>query len=100
MRSSPYYCPACDLRIRRKSNALRHLEAIHDNRGVLYDRSNNLVDTTSKDAVPFWLDSKPGRDGYGLRGLDGGRSDNDAMPGPQPKTMESNNIDDRSEDEV
>ena len=100
MRSSPYYCPACDTRIQRKSNALRHLETIHDNRGVLYDRSNNLVDTTAKAAVPFWLDGKHRHDGDDLRGVDGRRPDNDAMPGPQTKTMESNNIDEKSEDDV
>ena len=67
---------------------------------MLYDRSNNLVDTTSKAAVPFWLDSKPRHDDVGLLGVDGRMSDNDAMPSPPPKTMESNNIDGMSEDEV
>jgi hypothetical protein len=100
LRSSPYYCPACDIRMRRKSNALRHLETIHDNRGVLYDRSNNLVDTTAKAAVPFWLNRKPRHDGGGLRGLNEKRLDNDAMPSSQAKTMESNNVDGMSEDEV
>jgi hypothetical protein len=59
-----------------------------------------MVDTTAKAAVPFWLDRKTSRDGYGLWNMDGRRPDNDAMPSPQPKTMESNNIDGRSEDEV
>jgi hypothetical protein len=67
---------------------------------MLYDRSNNLVDTTTKSAVPFWLNRKPRLDGGGLRGVDGKRPDNDAMPSPQAKTLESNNIDDMSEDEV
>jgi hypothetical protein len=68
--------------------------------GVLYDRSNNLVETTAKAVVPFWLDRKPHSDGSGLRGVDGRSPDKGAIPGPRPKTMESNNIDDRSEDEV
>jgi len=67
---------------------------------MLYDRSNNLVDTTAKSAVPFWLIRKPRREGGGLRDMDGKRPDNDAMPSPQAKTMESNKIDDMSEDEV
>jgi len=58
------------------------------------------VDTTAKAAVPFWLDGKHRHDGDDLRGVDGRRPDNDAMPGPQTKTMESNNIDEKSEDDV
>jgi hypothetical protein len=68
---------------------------------VLYDRSNNLVDTTAKAAVPFWLDRKSHRDGGGPPGVDGRRwPDNDAMLGIPPKTMESNSIGEKSEDEV
>ena len=70
-----------------------------DNKGVLYDRSNNLVDTTAKAAVPFWLDRKPRCDGGSLQGVDREpRQGRDARSPAQ--TMESNTIDDKSEDEV
>ena len=100
MRGSPYYCPACDARMGRRSNALRHLESVHHNKGVLYDRSNNPVDTTAKAAVPFWLDRKPLLNGGSLQGAEGSPGNVGVTPGPQPAIGEGNAGGGKSEDEV
>ncbi len=85
MKSSPYYCPACDTRIQRNSNALGHLETIHDNRGC--HTTGQTIWWTRQPKLPCrfgWMGNS--RDGDDLRGVDGRRPDNDAMLGPQPKT--------------
>jgi hypothetical protein len=70
-------------------------------RGVLYDRSNNLVDTTAKAAVPFWLDKKPRLDGSSLQGVEGSPGNDSVVLGPQPAIGgEGRAVDGRSEDEV
>jgi hypothetical protein len=100
LRGSPYYCPACDARIKRRSNALRHLEKVHHNKGVLYDRSKNPVDTAAKAAVPIWLDKKPRLDGGSLQGAEGSPGNDGVMPGHQPAIGEGNAGGGKGEDEV
>ena len=101
LRKSPYYCPACDTKMGRRSNALRHLQSIHGNKGVLYDRSYNLVDTTAKAAVPFWLDKRPLLNGGSLQGAEGSPGNDGVMLGPQPAIGgEGGAVDGKGEDEV
>ncbi len=84
----------------RRSNALRHLEDVHHNKGVLYDRSKNPVDTTAKAAVPIWLDKKPRLDGGSLQGAEGSPGNDGVMPGHQTAIREGNAGGGKSEDEV
>ena len=67
---------------------------------VLYDRSNNPVDTTAKAAVPFWLDRKPLPNGGSLQGAEGSPGNVGVTPGPQPAIGEGNAGGGKSEDEV
>ena len=84
----------------RRSNALRHLEDVHHNKGVLYDRSKNPVDTTAKAAVPIWLDKKHRLDGGSLQGAEGSPGNDGVMPGHQPAIGEGNAGGGKSGDEV